>query len=232
MSRNTLALAASVIVTCIAAVGCNRIDSASQEHASVTTESDGIAVEGKEFHARLLEVAAKYQEFGRFDERLRFGPPLCIAPSAPPKKEPNRLRLSKSDDANSHGKKLYYLYVKDGESYAYTDIGKRQQDGQVIVKEAWKPEQTKDKRGATVAFDPDDQEHYRAGEKLGLFIMAKLDPQTPNTDEGWIYGTVSADGKQVSSAGRVENCMACHNSDETIDRMFGVRVSEPGDNQR
>jgi hypothetical protein len=44
-----------------------------------------------------------------------------------------------------------------------------------------------------------------------------------------VYGTVSADGKRVTSAGRVESCMACHQGDKTTDRMFGVDVLEPGE---
>jgi hypothetical protein len=51
--------------------------------------------------------------------------------------------------------------------------------------------------------------------------MFKLDPKTPGTDEGWVYGTVSADGKQVTSAGRVESCMRCHQK-APHDRLFGL----------
>lgn len=64
---------------------------------------------------------------------------------------------------------------------------------------------------------------YRAWGKEGLFILFKLDPQTPGTDEGWVYGTVTADGKQVTSAGRVEACMSCHQR-APYDRLFGMPV--------
>ncbi|MEX2185358.1 MAG: cytochrome P460 family protein [Pirellulales bacterium] len=184
---------------------------------------------GAEFHAQLLDIAATYEKLGRFDERLRFGPSLCRGPLQS-KPEPSRVRLSKSGDDETHGKKLYYLYVKD--QIRYGSLRKTQEVGQVIVKEAWKPEAAKDERGVTVAYDRDDEQHYRAGEKIGLFIMTKLAPDTPNTDEGWVYGTVSADGKKITSAGRVENCMACHKSDKTKDRMFGVDMSEAGDGKR
>ena len=50
---------------------------------------------------------------------------------------------------------------------------------------------------------------FRATEPAGLFIMFKLDPATPETDEGWVYATVSTAG-QVTSAGRVATCMGCH----------------------
>ena len=52
--------------------------------------------------------------------------------------------------------------------------------------------------------------------------MLKLDPSTPETDEGWVYGTLSADGQRVTAAGRVESCMDCH-VDEGRDRMYGHR---------
>jgi hypothetical protein len=62
---------------------------------------------------------------------------------------------------------------------------------------------------------------YQAKEKVGLFVMYKLDPQTPGTDEGWVYGTVTADGKKVTSAGRVQSCTACHRH-APHDRLFGL----------
>ena len=54
-----------------------------------------------------------------------------------------------------------------------------------------------------------------------LFIMFKLDPKTPQTDNGWVYGTVSADAKNVTSAGRVKSCMDCH-TEAKHDRLFGL----------
>lgn len=53
-----------------------------------------------------------------------------------------------------------------------------------------------------------------------LFIMAKLDPKTAGTDQGWVYGTVTPDGKTVTAAGRVESCMKCHQA-ARHDRLFG-----------
>ena len=54
--------------------------------------------------------------------------------------------------------------------------------------------------------------------------MAKLAPETPGTDEGWIYGTVAPDGT-VTSAGLVESCMECHDS-APHERLFGVRFAD------
>jgi hypothetical protein len=115
--------------------------------------------------------------------------------------------------------------------------------GQVVVKEAWAPEevpagtpQTPVRRAARVRrggaveevqeeFLPyargADGKFYHAKEKAALFIMLKLEPGTPGTDEGWVYGTVTPDGKRVTAAGRLESCMGCH-QDAPHDRLFGV----------
>jgi hypothetical protein len=61
---------------------------------------------------------------------------------------------------------------------------------------------------------------YKAAKPAGLFVMMKLDPKTPGTDAGWVYGTLSADGKAVTAAGKVESCMKCH-QDAKHDRLFG-----------
>lgn len=62
---------------------------------------------------------------------------------------------------------------------------------------------------------------YSAAMKGPLFIMFKMAPKTPDTDEGWVYGTTTADGKEVISAGRVESCMSCHQK-APHDRLFGL----------
>jgi hypothetical protein len=54
-----------------------------------------------------------------------------------------------------------------------------------------------------------------------LFIMLKLDPNATNTDDGWVYGTVTPDAKTVTSAGKVASCMKCH-VDAKTDRLFGL----------
>ena len=34
---------------------------------------------------------------------------------------------------------------------------------------------------------------YKTGAAAPLFVMVKLDPKTPGTDQGWVYGTTTAD---------------------------------------
>ena len=62
---------------------------------------------------------------------------------------------------------------------------------------------------------------YRADALDSLFIMFKVDPANDASDNGWVYGTVSADGKTVTSSGKVEQCMVCH-VDAGDDRLFGL----------
>jgi hypothetical protein len=56
--------------------------------------------------------------------------------------------------------------------------------------------------------------------------MMKLDPATPNTDAGWVYGTVTPDGKTVTSSGKVETCLKCH-VEAPGDRLFGIASYRP-----
>ena len=65
----------------------------------------------KAFHAELLKIAAKYKTYGRVDDETRWAPWLCRMPM------PSVARFSKSDEEETHGQKLYYLFAKDRWSY-------------------------------------------------------------------------------------------------------------------
>jgi hypothetical protein len=191
-----------------------------------------------EFQSRLLEIARTYESYGRLDSGARWAPAPCAAP--PPQ---SQAHISASTDAASHGRKLYSLFAKElpkdnPSPDTYIVNGKPNPVGQVIVKEAWVPEEVPDEgrvlepitRVVTVGGQerPDSflpyarkEGHlYHAKEKAGLFIMFKMDPTTPGTDDSWVYGTVTADGQQVTSAGRVESCVRCHRA-APHDRLFG-----------
>lgn len=198
------------------------------------------------FHARLLKIAEIYSVYGRIDDEVRWAPVYCRMPM------PGQPRYSQSSDEATHGQKLYSLFARDREAYlTKTDASPV---GQIVVKEAWVPEEVdakpildasqivrtergRDRKvpddlapvGLGAIFQSGDHFHpfaekkgkwYRAKERGPLFIMMKLDAKTPGTDEGWVYGTVSADGKTVTSAGRVASCMKCH--EERKDRLFGL----------
>ena len=181
------------------------------EEATTTADQkkSEAAVNDERFHAQLLEIAGKYKAFGSAYERPQLAAAACAAPSgnafgagAASHNEP---RFSNSKDAGTHGQKLYYLFASDRKSLFKRDAG--QPVGQILVKQSWSPklveatdEESPLSSGQTVKREGKE---YQADEQLDLFIMAKLAVDTPGTDGGWIYGTVTPDGKTVTSAGKV-----------------------------
>jgi hypothetical protein len=189
----------------------------------------GLDVAPTPFDEQVLAIAAAYQAWGRVDDELRWAPGLCRQPL------PGVAHQSTSNDPTTHGQKLYSLFAKNWASYPNGP-----QDGQAVVKQSWKVEQV---TTPDAAFDPgmfpvpnNDGDHFypyakgpdggvfHATEPAGLFIMFKLDPATPETDEGWVYATVSPAG-EVTSAGRVATCMGCHETSATHERLYGVEKS-------
>src|SRR5262249_34055635 len=146
---------------------------------------------------------------------------------------PAEARTSASKDKETHGQKLYFLFARNRD--AYLDLkSKPQPEGQVIVKESWSPkEATEDERaaylrGPNVAATgiPFARKHGNLNpppRRADLSVMSKT-ADTADPDQGWVYGTVTADGKTVTSAGRVDSCMNCHR-DAKHDHLFGL----PGD---
>jgi len=177
------------------------------------------------FEAETLAIADDYLAWGRVDDELRWAPFLCRQPL------PGITRPSESTDQATHGGKLYSVFAK-----LHTAYPNGPHTGQAVVKQSWKTEPV------TTSFDPGsyrpendagdrfypyakkDGVVYRATEPAGLFIMFKVDPATPNTDEGWVYATVSPAG-QLTSSGRVAACMGCHETSATHERLFGVPLS-------
>ncbi len=191
--------------------------------------------------AELLEAVRVYRTYGHVDDEVRWAPSLCRPP------QPSIGRVSESDDERTHGRKLYYVLARD--RTAYLDVANRPAPvGQVIVKESWHAEEIgedvevesrpADPRpldaGADVPVAPGirfgcylplatkDGKRFTTGEKGPLFVMMKKDPSTPDTDEGWVYATLTADGKSVTASGRVASCMRCH-STAPHDRQFGLK---------
>lgn len=193
-----------------------------------TPAKEPAASPGQVFHARLLEIARGYRGFVLVDNRFRFAPTLC--------RDPGRLPilpfLSASKDTDTHGQKIYLLYASkaDASQGTYLPRGDQAPMGLSLVKESWKPQAIKPEKASkypAAKVYPKDllkvvkgDKTYFATDQSPLFIMTKLDPMTPGSDNGWIYGTVSANGKTVTSAGRVESCMGCHVKAKT-DRLFG-----------
>lgn len=203
------------------------------------------------YQTRLLDIGRSYESYRMLHE-LRYTQALCMPIVNSSYKDrsfidrsfiPTELiRLSKAGNT-PHGRKMYFLFNKEepnsDKSHEMHPVG------QVIVKEAWTPEEVaKDLR-----FDPDrmttrtrrhktrkgvqtsefkyspyvekDGKFYHARAKAELFIMFKMDPKTPGTDQGWVYATMTSDGKKVLSAGLLKSCMKCH-CDAPNDRVFSV----------
>lgn len=172
--------------------------------------------------ATLRSIAAEYASWHRVDDWNHWAPELC-------RMSPSVGRISASDDTDTHGRKLYYLYAKDRAAY----IASKDHDqpvGQVVVKESWKPvevgvgevvdELNKTVDGHSIA--ERDGKRWKPGERNGLFVMIKRASDEPGTDAGWIYATMSVDGSVVHESGRIASCMGCHD-DGTRDRMFGLQ---------
>jgi hypothetical protein len=224
--------AAPLLVLVVALPGC--VDKEATPPPSSPPSRD--TARAQQFETRLLEIAASYESYGRIDPAARWAPTDCRAPSPP------QARFSRSTDTETHGRKLYWLFVMLHDvSGSYAMRGGTSPVGQVVVKESWMPEEVSPETPLTpltrkvkarvgdrlveqedsfLPYARQDGKLYHAKKKGPLFVMFKVDPQTPGTDEGWVYGTV-AGGKEVTSAGRVESCMKCH-QDAPHDRLFGV----------
>jgi hypothetical protein len=184
----------------------------------------------------LLEIAANYRTWGRVDDEARWAPELCRMPMPP------RAHLSDSTDEQTHGRKLYSLFARDRHAYARLAPGQTVKVGQVVVKQSWVPEEVTGKEadeartrgpGTPTPARPEertdgfypyavrDGKVFKAVKVSGLFVMMKLDPKTPGTDDGWVYATLTADGKTITAAGRIESCMNCHVQAKG-DRLFGL----------
>ena len=208
-------------------------DQAAKLGAAPTDEND------PRWHDEVRDIAAVYEHWLRVDDEVRWAPWLCSMPT------PSKARLSDARKGTPHARKLYTLYAKDPESYQVrategwtvpdSEAARRIEPmSQVIVKQAWKPER--------MDGEPDSQndlegwgrsqlrpvrlgDHwYRGHEFAGLFMMFKPeDPELP-TDAGWIYATLSPDGRKVTGAGRMASCMKCHARHEG--RLFGLSEDE------
>lgn len=202
----------------------------------VTSEDTNISDEDLE--KMVLDVASNYKSYGLVDDEARWAPWLCRMPM------PAVARFSKSEDEETHGEKLYLLYAKNRGNYMQGDKMKPEV-GQVVVKESWRPVEVEEAvdlrdwrqvRDATVRSDVDEEgvgntyipiaekdgQAFKTGEFAGLYIMAKLDPETEGTDEGWIYATVSDDLETITAIGKIDSCINCH-QDAPHDRLFGLK---------
>ncbi|MBC7835644.1 MAG: hypothetical protein H7Y88_11175 [Phycisphaerales bacterium] len=207
------------------------------------TESARSAQDSDHHKRLILDAGAHYREWFRASDWAQVSPLLCIGP-------PPLAQESEAPASSPHGRKLYYLYVKDWGDYlelSWPSIRATSENphpapldsviGQTLVKSSFTAIRT--------TYDPNDLEHgpfldktepvpyaihdgvvLGVGEPAGLFIMTKLGPATPGTDEGWVYGVTTPDGKSVIRAGMIESCIGCHRQ-TTRDRLYGQPFSWP-----
>jgi len=190
--------------------------------------SESFVTDSPQFHAAVLKAAGDYLKYSLVDQHPNWAPSLCAAPSDPP-----RVAISASEAADSHGQKLYYLFAKQQTAYEYASHGANPV-GQVVVKESWTAEPTEEAAGfaqhasgwQVTPYATHQGKTFKPGEKGPLFVMLKLDPTTPETDQGWVYATLTPDGKEVQAAGRLQTCMGCH-QEAKPDRLFGPQSPPP-----
>lgn len=111
--------------------------------------------------------------------------------------------------------------------------------GQVIIKEAWTdialaadaPRPPDRPVGKKPAYGPTTFETYTyvdgkphaIGDRSALFMMLKVAATpTPDSDNGWVYATLTPDGSTITAAGLLPSCMGCHEHAEH-DRLFGPK---------
>jgi hypothetical protein len=124
---------------------------------------------------QLRTIAKEYKAYRRVSAELHWSPAMCRMPEAP------AVKLSAAPDGSPHGRKLYFLYARDGDAYdtmsrhGLDDKNQPVADapacsnpvGQAVVKEAFTP--------VPAASELD---HYK--ELKQLFYA---DPKGPSTKE-------------------------------------------------
>ena len=220
-------------VVCVILLSGSAVGLAAPPAAGSAEETSPARVNDDRFHSRLLEIAQGYLKFALVEDRPQLAPTLCRAPTRSQLPMPRR---SESDEQATHGQKLYFLFAAKADGYLRS-ASRDNPVGQVLVKESWNsepadpPDVRKVVRHAcgkqVLPYTIDAQRQYhRATEQRDLYVMFKLSPDTPGTDQGWVYGTLTPDGRQVTSAGRVESCMECHRQ-APRDRLFGLPSKRP-----
>ena len=125
------------------------------------------------FEEQLLAIAKTYEDYGRVDAVSRWASTFCRAPI------PSVAQLSESEDQETHGQKLYFLFAKYPSSYlaAASDPSPV---GQVIVKESWHPKQIAD----------DDSDAAKKNLPLGIRDLSFTHKNGKSYQAEHMYGTL------------------------------------------
>ncbi len=190
----------------------------------VEPEIEEPMINNVDFHETLSEAVDTYLTFGLVTPQVTIAPEDCRAPI---ESDPAP-SFSQSDHDASHGKKLYFLFAKDIGHYLTQD-GTPSSVGQTLVKESWTSVEANPDARNTRNHASANRINPRAkvgnktlqiAERKALFVMKKLAVDTPETDEGWVYGVIDPETKDVIAAGKIASCMKCH-VDTKNDRLFG-----------
>jgi hypothetical protein len=199
------------------------------------------------FDREILEAAAEYKSWGRVDDEIRWAPTLCRAPRPgrvyPSASDEDQTHGKKLYSLFARERDDYVAHTHDQTVDVGQAVVKQSWLPEEITDPKEKPRQPTDRYDVAVSpgayrsdgrkpRDPDAADHFypyvwlgdkvfKAAKQAELFVMLKLDPETHNTDGGWVYATVTPDGKKVTSAGMLESCIRCH-SEATSDRLFGL----------
>lgn len=208
-------------------------------------QSDPPAPSGRTDH--ILKTISEYAKWPRVSDRAQWAPTLCRMPtmtdalsssSADEKTHGSKLYYLFASDAQAYESISEFIAGYDeGDRRSIVRDGVKLDPGVApvgltLVKQSWHAVPYDEKvDGPAVVEDANGTEHeraakgkdgklYKTGEQADLFVMTKMDPSTPDTDNGWVYAVISSDQKEVRSAGRIESCMKCH-IQAPSDRLFG-----------
>jgi hypothetical protein len=212
-----LSLSCLLLMAMFSALACSsRLPAERAAPASATTEdvpgtparaepvADTAKTEIDRWRESVLAAVADYRSYTKVADYPLWAPEMCAAP------RPSVQFMSDATAGRAHGQKLYFLWVKDLAAYnpprASMTEETPQGAGQIIVKETF---HAIEGEGSIEA----NGKKYKAGERGPLFVMMRFDDKREGTDRGWIYATLTEDGKEVTSAG-------CD------DRVFGVRADK------
>lgn len=180
--------------------------------------------------AMIRAAAGSVPELPVVGPHLNWSPFLCMMPPAA------RALHSTVEAEDGHGSKIYALRSNQGGPYM--KLGTEEEVElplfTVLIKEAFtpvlhagedapSPHSTPGWELASshgyIPFAERDGLTYRTGDSRGLFVMLRLPEGTPDTMDGWAFGTVDPAGR-ITGAGAIKSCIRCHRAAEH-DGLFG-----------
>lgn len=193
------------------------------------TAVEDVETSGNPWHPLVREAASRYASWGVVDNQMHWAPGLCAMPSS------GVLHSSVAPADTAHGEKVFLLHAFDAMAYwkatpvksrlpeslarASDPLVARTDVRQVLVKESFAPKPLGNGVGGRYVPAKKGDAYFGTGDPLGLYVMVQLAADTPDTDAGWIYATVSPTG-EVTAAGSLDACRDCHAKE--ADRVFGM----------